>query len=108
MREQFPKLSSSQVCRFINNQLKLKVIEIDKKYKTKIPIEIGNLNGLKLFHAGTNIVENKLSTSGGRVFSLNYHGSSLEECVTCIYNKIDEIKFDGTIYRSDIGKIYES
>ena len=35
MREQFPKLSSSQVCRFINNQLKLKVIEIDKKYKTK-------------------------------------------------------------------------
>jgi len=34
-REQFPKLSSSQICRFINNQLKLKVIEIDKKYKTK-------------------------------------------------------------------------
>ena len=32
-REQFPKLSSSQICRFINNQLKLKVIEIDKKYK---------------------------------------------------------------------------
>ena len=25
-----------------------------------------------------------------------------------IYNKIDEIKFDGTIYRTDIGKIYES
>ena len=79
-----------------------------EKYKTKIPIEIGNLKELKLFHAGTNIVENKLSTSGGRVFSLNYHGSSLEECVSCIYNKIDEIKFDGTIYRSDIGKIYES
>ena len=34
-REQFPKLSSSQICRFINNQFKLKVIEIDKKYKTK-------------------------------------------------------------------------
>ena len=35
MRKQFPKLSSSQVCRFINNQLKLKVIAIDTKYKTK-------------------------------------------------------------------------
>ena len=35
MREKFTKLSSAQVCRFINNQLKLKVIEIDKKYKTK-------------------------------------------------------------------------
>ena len=35
MREKFTKLSSAQICRFINNQLKLKVIEIDKKYKTK-------------------------------------------------------------------------
>ena len=79
-----------------------------EKYKTKIPIEIGNLEDLKLFHAGTNIVNNELLTSGGRVFSVNYSGSSLEECVSCIYNRIDEIKFDGTIYRNDIGKIYES
>tara|TARA_Y100000813_G_scaffold95670_1_gene68187 strand:- start:688 stop:1944 length:1257 start_codon:yes stop_codon:yes gene_type:complete len=79
-----------------------------EKYKTKIPIEIGNLEDLKLFHAGTNIVNNELLTSGGRVFSVNYSGSSLEECVSCIYNRIDEIKFDGTIYRKDIGKIYES
>lgn len=39
MREKFPKLSSSQICRFVNNQLKLKVIAIDTKYKTK-PIVI--------------------------------------------------------------------
>ena len=79
-----------------------------EKYRTKIPIEIGNLDELKLFHAGTNIFENELLTSGGRVFSLNYHASNLEDCVSYIYNKIDEIKFDGTIYRTDIGKIYES
>ena len=79
-----------------------------EKYKTKIPIEIGNLEDLKLFHAGTNLVNNELLTSGGRVFSVNYSGLSLEECVSGIYNKIDEIKFDGTIYRKDIGKIYES
>ena len=35
MRERFPKLSSSQICRFVNNQLKLKVIEIDTKFKAK-------------------------------------------------------------------------
>lgn len=35
MRDKFPKLSSSQICRFVNNQLKLKVIAIDTKYKTK-------------------------------------------------------------------------
>ena len=79
-----------------------------EKYRTNIPIEIGNLDELKLFHAGTNIAENELLTSGGRVFSLNYHASNLEDCVSYIYNKIDEIKFDGTIYRTDIGKIYES
>ena len=50
----------------------------------------------------------EILTSGGRVFSLNYHASNLEDCVSYIYNKIDEIKFDGTIYRTDIGKIYES
>ena len=52
--------------------------------------------------------ENELFTSGGRVFSLNYHASNLEDCMSYIYNRIDEIKFDGTIYRTDIGKIYES
>ena len=77
-------------------------------YRTEVPIEIGNLQELKLFHAGTQIVQNQLSTSGGRVFSLNCHASSLEECISYIYSKIDEIKFDGTIYRGDIGKIYES
>ena len=81
---------------------------LPEKYRTNIPIEIGNLDELKLFHAGTNIAENELLTSGGRVFSLNYHASNLEDCVSYIYNKIDEIKFDGTIYRTDIGKIYES
>ena len=35
MRDKFPKLSSAQICRFVNNQLKLKVIAIDTKYKTK-------------------------------------------------------------------------
>ena len=35
MREQFPKLSSSQICRFVNTQLKLKIIGIDTKFKTK-------------------------------------------------------------------------
>ena len=45
LREQFPKLSSSQICRFINNQLKLRVIEIDRKFKTKPLIIKGKLWG---------------------------------------------------------------
>ena len=43
MREQFPKLSSSQICRFINNQLKSRVIEIDRTFKTKPLVVKGKL-----------------------------------------------------------------
>ena len=43
MREQFPKLSSAQICRFVNNQLKSRVIEIDRTFKTKPIIVKGKL-----------------------------------------------------------------
>ena len=43
MREQFPKLSSAQICRFVNNQLKSRVIEIDRTFKTKPLVVKGKL-----------------------------------------------------------------
>ena len=43
MRGEFPKLSSAQICRFINNQLKSRVIEIDRTFKTKPIIVKGKL-----------------------------------------------------------------
>ena len=35
MRGQFPKLSSAVICNFVNKQLKLRVLAIDTKFKTK-------------------------------------------------------------------------
>ena len=43
MRGKFPKLSSAQICRFVNNQLKSRVIEIDRTFKTKPIIVKGKL-----------------------------------------------------------------
>ena len=78
------------------------------KYEIDKPIRLPSFDSLKVFHAGTKLVDGKLQTSGGRVFSVNYQAESLEKCSNYIYKIIDEINFDGTIYRSDIGKIYES
>ena len=35
LREQYPKVSSNIICRIIKNYLKLRVLEIDRTYKTK-------------------------------------------------------------------------
>jgi phosphoribosylamine-glycine ligase len=77
-------------------------------YETGKTISLGNTGNLKVFHAGTKLIEGSLQTSGGRVFSVNYHDKSLELCSEYIYKKIEEVQFDGNIYRKDIGKIYES
>ena len=47
-------------------------------------------------------------TNGGRVFSLNYSSNSMDDCKRYIYDNIEEINFDGMIFRTDIGEIYES
>jgi phosphoribosylamine--glycine ligase len=77
-------------------------------YETGKTISLGNTGNLKVFHAGTKLIEGSLQTSGGRVFSVNYHDKSLELCSEYIYKNIEEVQFDGNIYRKDIGKIYES
>ena len=35
LREQYPKVSSNIICRIIKNYLNLRVLEIDRTYKTK-------------------------------------------------------------------------
>ena len=58
----------------------------------------------KLFHAGTKFVNDKILSSGGRVFCMTALGETLEIAVNNAYNSIPKIKFDGMFYRSDIGK----
>lgn len=77
-------------------------------YKTGCSVEFGNTGDLKVFHAGTKFKDGVLETTGGRVFSANYYDKTLDLCSEYIYKNIEEIRFDGNIYRRDIGKIYES
>ena len=59
--------------------------------------------GNKLFHAGTKYEDNKILTSGGRVFCATALGNDLKEAQQNAYNLVEKVEFDGSYYRKDIG-----
>ncbi|MDU3337445.1 phosphoribosylamine--glycine ligase [Paraclostridium bifermentans] len=56
-----------------------------------------------IFHSGTKLINNKLVTNGGRVIGISAKGNSLEEASKKVYENIENIKFEGMHYRTDIG-----
>ncbi|PFH56863.1 hypothetical protein XA68_15845 [Ophiocordyceps unilateralis] len=61
-------------------------------------------DGVTIFHAGTKLEGNQLTTTGGRVLSVNAVADSLEAAVKSCYSALDSgvVKFDGMFYRKDI------
>ena len=62
-----------------------------------------NLDDAQVFHAGTTLNDGKVYTNGGRVLCVTALGETVKFAQQQVYNIIDEIKFDGAQYRSDIG-----
>ena len=58
---------------------------------------------LKLFHAGTKYENNKIITSGGRVFCATALGNNLKEAQKKAYNLVNNVNFEGSFFRKDIG-----
>ena len=56
-----------------------------------------------MFHAGTELVEAKLVTSGGRVLCVTALGDSVKMVQKRAYEAVAAIHFDGMQYRRDIG-----
>lgn len=74
-------------------------------YNKNFKINIGEIDSdVKLYHAGTKLIDGELRTSGGRVMGLCSMGSSKEECAEKIYKNISQISFDGMHYRKDIAR----
>ena len=75
-------------------------------YEINKGIDIKNdFNGNeKLFHAGTKLKDDKILSSGGRVFCMTALGETLEIAIDNAYNAIPKINFEGMFFRSDIGK----
>lgn len=61
------------------------------------------LDNCKVFHAGTQIEEGKIKTSGGRVLSACALGETIEDAQTQAYQLVDKIHWEGMFFRNDIG-----
>jgi len=59
--------------------------------------------GATVFHAGTKLVDDVLTTSGGRVLGVTASGATLENALNNTYAEVRKIRFQGMHYRRDIG-----
>jgi phosphoribosylamine--glycine ligase len=79
----------------------------EKGYAINIPDSVAE----NVFVAGASIKEGVLVTSGGRVLGVTAIDESLEEAIKSSYALVNEIKFDNSYFRRDIGaralKAYE-
>ncbi len=79
-----------------------------KKYETGLKItglnENGQLDDVKIYHAGTKLENNEFYTSGGRVLGVTAVSETLKSAVDKAYDAVNDIKFDKMHYRKDIGQ----
>ncbi|MBV9618532.1 MAG: phosphoribosylamine--glycine ligase [Verrucomicrobia bacterium] len=76
------------------------------KYETAKKIsgldEVGKLEGVQVFHAGTKAANGEIVTAGGRVLAVTALGSTIATARECAYDAVSRIHFDGCHYRRDI------
>ncbi len=65
--------------------------------------EAESLPGVKVFHAGTKLVDGNVVTAGGRVLGVTAWADNFEKARDTAYAAVARIRFDGAQYRSDIG-----
>jgi len=56
----------------------------------------------EIFHAGTEMKDEKIITSGGRVLCVSSNGKDLKEAKDKCYQSMSKINFEGIYYRTDI------
>ncbi|HSC85843.1 MAG TPA: phosphoribosylglycinamide synthetase C domain-containing protein, partial [Polyangiaceae bacterium] len=59
--------------------------------------------GVRVFHAGTRLVEGRVQVSGGRVLGVAARGKTLAEARDRAYAAVSDIHFEGAQFREDIG-----
>jgi phosphoribosylamine--glycine ligase len=66
---------------------------------------LDSISGCFCFHAGTRIGENpgKILTNGGRVLAVTAVGTDQASALSACYSNIAHVKFEGKVFRRDIG-----
>jgi phosphoribosylamine--glycine ligase len=65
--------------------------------------DVGRINGVDVFHAGTQRQGDSIIATGGRVLSVTAAGDSIDAALSLVYEGVAKIRFDGMQYRKDIG-----
>jgi phosphoribosylamine--glycine ligase len=94
-------------------------IEIDERAATTIMLVSGGypegyekgkeITGIDViedsipFHAGAQLKDGKVVTSGGRVMAITSYGNTYQEAIKKSYQSIEKLHFDKMNYRKDIG-----
>ena len=94
-------------------------IEIDERAATTIMLVSGGypedyekgkeisgieaIEGSLAFHAGAQLNNGKVMTSGGRVMAITSYGSPYQEAIKKSYQSINKLHFDKMYFRKDIG-----
>lgn len=74
-----------------------------EKGKVITGIDEAEKTGVIVFHAGTEIKDGKIVTSGGRVLGVTAVGDSYKDCVYKAYAGVNVIDFNNAHFRRDIG-----
>ncbi|MDC1147451.1 phosphoribosylglycinamide synthetase C domain-containing protein, partial [Gammaproteobacteria bacterium] len=75
----------------------------DYSKNNEVSFQTISMDEIKLFHAGTKLHNEKVLTSGGRVFCATALGKDLQEAQSKAYDLVESVSFDGAFYRKDIG-----
>lgn len=65
--------------------------------------KVTGCDNVEVFHAGTDLVNGRQVTAGGRVLGVSAVGANLVEARARVYHAVSHISFDGMQYRRDIG-----
>ena len=75
----------------------------DPRYGDVIHTLPANTEKCMIFHAGTQLDEGELKTSGGRVLCVTALGESVRRAQEAAYATVTHVHFDGKQFRNDIG-----
>ena len=65
-------------------------------------IDKANSEDRFVFHAGTELKDNKFITAGGRVLAVSAIAENLQDAIAHAYEGVDKIKFEDEHHRTDI------
>ena len=65
---------------------------------------VARLQDVVVFHAGTAVRDGQVVTNGGRVLGVTALGRDIPDAIARAYRAVEQVRWDGLHYRSDIGR----